>query len=540
MVGPPLPPTLQENKSEEGEDEDTHRTESVSEKYQIPDTNEIQLSEHSRAVSALALDPSGSRLLSGSYDYKIHFWDFNGMDSRLRSFRSIEPFEGNQIISLQYSLTGEKFLVTTGDVRAAIYTRDGKLVEKTVRGDMYLTDMSNTKGHVTTLGNGQWHPSEKDIFMTCSLDSTVRFWDVNTMKTKQTTVIKVRNAQNKKVGVTRCIYTRDAKSVIVAAQDGSLQTFPVNGNHTRPTNFVKEAHIGEISHLAISEDNVTLLSRANDDTLKIWDLRNLKVALHTVAELPTFGDCQCIFSPNDKMILTCTAVTKKDVNGSGLLMFYDKQTFAPIKQLGISRGAGGTALLWHPKLNQILVGTTDSKVHVLFDPKLSHNGALLSVVKAPRVANPLDFEPERPVIVPYALRMFRETPNQRRREAKEALDPRIRSGVEVKPTPPPAVKTTNMKNLLYGSSNKYLIEKYFPEKMRPVETHEDPREALLKQAEKTEKKSYFFKIYEKNQPTPIFDYDKLNEEEGPVLSLKEKIEKEKKQANRNTSQPNWD
>jgi len=44
-------------------------------------------------VSALSLDPSGARLVTGGYEYDVKFWDFAGMDSSLRSFRTITPCE---------------------------------------------------------------------------------------------------------------------------------------------------------------------------------------------------------------------------------------------------------------------------------------------------------------------------------------------------------------------------------------------------------------------------------------------------------------
>lgn len=44
-------------------------------------------------VSALALDPSGARLVTGSFDYDVKFWDFAGMDGALHAFRSLQPCE---------------------------------------------------------------------------------------------------------------------------------------------------------------------------------------------------------------------------------------------------------------------------------------------------------------------------------------------------------------------------------------------------------------------------------------------------------------
>jgi hypothetical protein len=43
------------------------------------------------------IDHTGSRLLSGSLDYTLRIFDFNGMRSDLKSFRSLEPTEGHPI-----------------------------------------------------------------------------------------------------------------------------------------------------------------------------------------------------------------------------------------------------------------------------------------------------------------------------------------------------------------------------------------------------------------------------------------------------------
>jgi len=57
--------------------------------------------------------------------------------------------------------------------------RDGKKGNISVKGDMYLTDMSKTKGHVSMVNDGKFSPTENNIFATCSKDATVRIWDIN-------------------------------------------------------------------------------------------------------------------------------------------------------------------------------------------------------------------------------------------------------------------------------------------------------------------------------------------------------------------------
>jgi WD40 repeat protein len=63
----------------------------------LPLAHEISLKDHSKPVSALDLDPSGSRVVTGGYDYEMKLWDFNGMDTSLRPFRSLEPCGSYQV-----------------------------------------------------------------------------------------------------------------------------------------------------------------------------------------------------------------------------------------------------------------------------------------------------------------------------------------------------------------------------------------------------------------------------------------------------------
>jgi hypothetical protein len=44
-----------------------------------------------------------------------------------------------------------------------VYDRDAHPRGEFVRGDMYIRDMRNTKGHVAGLTGGAWHPSDKCV-----------------------------------------------------------------------------------------------------------------------------------------------------------------------------------------------------------------------------------------------------------------------------------------------------------------------------------------------------------------------------------------
>jgi len=77
----------------------------------IPCTHDVTMTHGTKAVIAIATDPSGVRLASGSVNYDVCFWDFAGMDSSMRSFRTLQSCENHPIKGLQYSTTGDMIIV---------------------------------------------------------------------------------------------------------------------------------------------------------------------------------------------------------------------------------------------------------------------------------------------------------------------------------------------------------------------------------------------------------------------------------------------
>lgn len=62
----------------------------------LPISHEATLNHGSKTVTSVTIDANGNRLATGGYDYEVKLWDFAGMDSSMRWFRSFEPFEKYQ------------------------------------------------------------------------------------------------------------------------------------------------------------------------------------------------------------------------------------------------------------------------------------------------------------------------------------------------------------------------------------------------------------------------------------------------------------
>ncbi|XVF21492.1 hypothetical protein REPUB_Repub12eG0094700 [Reevesia pubescens] len=344
MIGPPRPPAGPSSDSDLEEEEN---------RFRIPMSNEIILKGHTKIVSALAIDHSGSRVLSGSYDYTVRMFDFQGMNSRLQSFRQLEPFEGHQVRYLSWSPTADRFLCVTGSAQAKIYDRDGLTLGEFVKGDMYIRDLKNTKGHITGLTCGEWHPHKKETILTSSEDGSLRIWDVNDFKS-QKQVIKPKLARPGRIPVTTCAWDREGKCIAGGIGDGSIQIWNIKpGWGSRPDIYIEKSHDDDITGLKFSSDGKILLSRSFDGSLKVWDLRQIKAPLKVFDGLPNnYAQTNIAFNPDEQLFLTGTSVEKESTTG-GLLCFYDFSKLELVQRVGISPTCSVVQCAWHPRLNQV-------------------------------------------------------------------------------------------------------------------------------------------------------------------------------------------
>lgn len=518
QIGPPRPPpggNLSSTDDDDGDtDEDNDDYDEEEDAYQVPMSNEIVLKGHTKVVSALAVDPTGSRVLTGSYDYSVRMYDFQGMDSRLQSFRQLEPFEGHQVRALSWSPSADRFLCVTGSAQAKIYDRDGLTLGEFVRGDMYIRDLKSTKGHISGLTGGEWHPKEKQTILTSSDDGSLRIWDVNEFKT-QKQAIKPKLARPGRVPVTACAWGLDGKCLAGGLGNGSVQVWNVKaGWGSRPDVYIEKAHEDgeDVSGLKFSADGYTLLSRSLDETLKIWDLRSTKAPVKVFSELPnSYAQTNVAFSPDEQLILTGTSVEKGGTAG-GLMYLFDKRRLELVRKIGVSAHSV-VCCVWHRRLNQILATTGDKKeggTHILYDPAVSERGALVCIARAPRKKSAEDFEARPVVHHPHALPLFRDEPSRKRQREKARSDP-LKSKRPDLPVTGPGFGGR------VGTTKGSLLTQYLLKEgglMKETWMDEDPREAILRHAEAAAKDpKYIAPAYAETQPETIFAASDSEDEE---------------------------
>ncbi|XP_034651991.1 gastrulation defective protein 1 homolog [Drosophila subobscura] len=526
VIGPLPPAALEDterhnsdeatNKVKDSDDESTSDEDSDDEQSlskRIPYTHEVQMQHGSRAVLALAGDPSGARLVSGSIDYDMCFWDFVGMDSSMRSFRQLQPCENHPIRALQYSVTGEMILVISGNAQAKVLDRDGFEKLECCKGDQYISDMSRTKGHVAQLTSGCWHPFNREQFLTAALDGTLRIWQGLKAK-EQVQVIKTRAMGGLRTNASSCNFNRDATLIAAGCVDGSIQTWDTRKMFVNTTHCVRGAHQkgSEITSIVFSYMGLQLATRSNDETMKLWDLRQFKQPLHTWSNLYSrYDSTDCCFSPDDRLLVTGESLPKNQAEAN--LYFYSTKTFQEVQRTPVSN-SHVVKTLWHPKLNQLFVSCGNGTIKCLYDEKRSIRGATLCVVKTHRKRQQMEMVGVSQIITPHALPLFRQEKSRssRKKMEKARMDP-------VKSKRPDLPITSGQGGRVAssgGTLSSYVIRNLGLSKR--VDDDQDPREAILKYAKDAAENPYWIApAYKDTQPKAIFSEKLPTDRDEPPI-----------------------
>lgn len=521
---------FQEPRSPTDDSDDDGSEDEDDEDDEFPVSHELVLKTHEKPITTLTVDPSGSRFITGSTDCTIKFHDFASMTpNTLHAFKSIDPTatkasastETHPIHHVEFNPNSpSQILVISATPQAKIFSRDGEELKEFVKGDMYLRDMHNTKGHISAITTGTWHPTNRDLCVTAGTDSTLRIWDCN-MPLKQKEVIVHKSRAAGSAGRTRMTAVKwgtpiqGGKNLLVAAAlDGSLVMWDGDGPFSRPAAEIREAHQKDTwtGGIDISPDGRTVVTRGGDNLVKLWDTRKFKQPVSTVEHPSTsdqYANSDIRFSPNGSSIITGSA--------NGHLHVLNPATLKPELVTPVTDGSPLLTLLWHEKLNQILTGSANAETHVLYNPNTSTRGAAMVMSKAPKRRH-VDDDPNFTTDLSQGLSGDAISSGDGLRAAQAgtsygARHPTIGltvSGKSRDPRRPHIPITTPFAKS--QPDEKHVKENIPLSSMRD----EDPREALLKYADKAEKDPMFTNAWKQTQPKTLYaDISDNEDEDGP-------------------------
>ncbi|KAI4150997.1 MAG: hypothetical protein LQ340_003759 [Diploschistes diacapsis] len=508
----------EDNDSDEDDDDDNPEDD-------YPISHELVLKTHDRPITTVDVDYSGSRLISGSTDCTFKLHDFSSMTpTTLRAFKSIDPHAGktaaasdiHPIHHVEFNpISPSQVLVVSATPQAKIFSRDGEILTDFFKGDMYLRDMNNTKGHVSEITSGAWNPIVRDLCVTAGTDSTLRIWDTN-VKRSQKEVIVFKSKAAGSAGRTRMTAVKwstpaqgGPNILVSAALDGSLVMWSGNGPFARPAGEIQGAHKEGTwtGGLDISKDGFSIVTKGGDDTIKLWDSRKFKMPVTVVDHTSTSNQYQSTnirFSPTSTSIITGSQ--------SGHLHILNPFTLKPEVVTPVTAGSPLVTVLWHEKLNQIITGSANAETHVLYNPTMSQKGAATVMSKAPKRRH-IDDDPS--LTVDMAEGVSGDSiinPNGLPATQGVARNPTIGLTASGKSRDPRRPHVPLLTPFSKSQPDEAHIKSSIPlSSMRD----EDPREALLKYADKAEKDPMYTGIWKKTQPKTIYADISDEEEEAP-------------------------
>jgi WD repeat-containing protein 70 len=202
------------------------------------------------------------------------------------------------------------------------------------------------------------------------------------------------------------------------------------------------------------------------------------------------AESNLIYSPNQKYILTGESC-HPDQQGSILVL--DSQTLSTIRKIPIGQSSV-IRVHWNSRINQLITGSHDGTIRVLYSPNSSLRGAKLIVSRGPKthhIDDDTTFTTD--LIEGYsgdqAARLEDGEGERLMRKLKTATRGNIKA---TRPEMPSSAVASD-------PDKDHVRQQYGLSAMRT----EDPREALLKFAEKAEKDPMFTKAYLKNQPKTL-------------------------------------
>lgn len=502
------------DKEDDSDDSNSSDNSDTDDDDEYPVSHELVFKTHERAVTTATLDPSGGRLVTGSTDCMVRLHDFASLTpTTIRAFKTVDPFvktppadnaESHPIHHVAFNpFAGGTFLCVAAHPQAKIMSRDGVVLTDFVKGDMYLRDMHNTKGHISEITTGVWSPTDRNLLVTAGTDSTLRIWDVNNKRSqKEVIVFKSKAAgaagRTKMTSVAWGSPAQGGNNIIVgAALDGTLVMYSGNGPFTRPAAEIRDAHRPQTwtGGVDISSDGRMVVTRGGDDLIKLWDTRKFKQPLVTVSHASTsdhYATTSIRYSPNSTSILTGSV--------TGDLHILNPGNLRPELVTPITPGSPVITVDWHPKINQIVTGSANAETHVLYNPEKSIRGAVEVMSRAPKKRH-IDDNSEMTmdqsntgisgdsIITPGSMQVARKTG----RVGKDPRQPEM-------PRQTPFQKSQ--------PDERHVAENIPLSRM----LHEDPREALLKFADKARDDPMFTKAWAKTQPKT--QYGDISDDEG--------------------------
>jgi len=346
----------------------------------VPPPKFKSLDGHSGPVRTVAFSKDGSRIISGSQDNTIRFWDAEG-GQLLKSFRghdgavrTVAFAESDQVIlsgSHDNSIRKwniseyEEIRVLQGQVLeghvdailSAGFSPDGERIVTASRDRTARTWETFTgqplnvfaEGHSFLATSAAFLPGGKRL-ATGAVDNTVRIWDVDS----GTQLARLEHTGR----AATLTVSNDGKWVITGGDDKSAKMW--NAETGELVSVFKgdkdsRAHNNEVTAVAISEDDQRLLTGDSSGRVFIWDIKTQKVVLELKGHARS-RITDAAFLPGTNRVLTASA--------DRTVAQWNATSGEEISSLILSHPDSVVAMSLRPNTHQVLTVCGDGSVRL--------------------------------------------------------------------------------------------------------------------------------------------------------------------------------
>ncbi|EUR71386.1 hypothetical protein C923_03114 [Plasmodium falciparum UGT5.1] len=284
---------------------------------------------HKKNICCIKLIRNGSNLIISGNDNNVRIYEFKNMNRYEKNYTKLVSLkEGSIIQSLD---ARDNYILIAHGNKCFVYNKNGEYIKNSIRGDMYIKDVNKTKGHTRQINCCRFHPLNEQVFISGSLDSTIRIWDMekenNTYGLNKELIhsqcIKVVNEKNLLTNnIISCEFTKDANSIIIGCSNGLIDirnklSNDYTYNYKSSDNYYIKKDVCHkdsiIDILTCKKNKNYFFTRSMDNTIKYWDLRNLHLCLHTIQDVPTiYEKSNMSYFHNEKYLIIGTQQKKKN------------------------------------------------------------------------------------------------------------------------------------------------------------------------------------------------------------------------------------
>lgn len=381
----------------------------------LPGMRGISMKPHSKAVTALALSPSGSVLCSGGKDGQLCMWDFAGLTANfssnhhgdgadaspslaLRPTRTLTPFPHRSVADtflavtgISWSSSGAYFIACEDGERPVLIKSNGAMGARCMRGQHNFVDPVKAVGHCATVMSTHCSPNTESRFVSAGgQDLTVRCWDVARMEeTSVFAVVHGASASSRdaataadddgafnEVLCARYIPAscgRGATAFMSVGTDRLAQVWDerVPFRAGKPQQQVKlAAHAGDIAFVSSTSAAPIVSFRCADETVCFYDLRKFTDSIiKPIGPFTYYGDTMQLasltFGSSASVALVTSAKGLSAVGTGGhLIVAADPLGMRPgFFATKLSDANHGSAVCASPDGSVLVGGSSDGTVH---------------------------------------------------------------------------------------------------------------------------------------------------------------------------------